>query len=30
VLSPLLTDGAHVTGFDRSGWYVVSTEREER
>jgi predicted GNAT superfamily acetyltransferase len=30
VLSPLLTDGAHVTGFDRSGWYVVSMEREER
>jgi predicted GNAT superfamily acetyltransferase len=29
VLSPLLTDGAHVTGFDRSGWYVVSMEREE-
>jgi predicted GNAT superfamily acetyltransferase len=30
VLSPLLTGGAHVTGFDRSGWYVVSMEREER
>ena len=30
VLSPLLTDGAHVTGFDRTGWYVVSMEREER
>jgi predicted GNAT superfamily acetyltransferase len=29
VLSPLLTDGAHVTGFDRSGWYVVSMEREK-
>ena len=30
VLSPLLTEGAQVTGFDRSGWYVVSMEREER
>jgi predicted GNAT superfamily acetyltransferase len=27
VLSPLLADGARVTGFDRSGWYVVSMER---
>jgi predicted GNAT superfamily acetyltransferase len=24
VLSPLLSDGARVTGFDRDGWYVVS------
>jgi predicted GNAT superfamily acetyltransferase len=24
VLAPLLTDGARVTGFDKSGWYVVS------
>jgi predicted GNAT superfamily acetyltransferase len=23
VLSGLLTDGGQVTGFDRSGWYVV-------
>jgi predicted GNAT superfamily acetyltransferase len=23
-LSPLMADGARVTGFDRSGWYVVS------
>jgi predicted GNAT superfamily acetyltransferase len=30
VLSPLITGGAHVTGFDRSGWYVVSTGKEER
>jgi predicted GNAT superfamily acetyltransferase len=30
VLSPLITGGAHITGFDRSGWYVVSTGREER
>jgi predicted GNAT superfamily acetyltransferase len=27
VLSPLLLGGARVTGFDRDGWYVVSTER---
>jgi predicted GNAT superfamily acetyltransferase len=26
VLSPLMADGARVTGFDRSGWYVVSME----
>src|SRR3984957_7266644 len=25
VLSPLLSSGARVTGFDRSGWYVIST-----
>ena len=30
VLSPLIAGGARVTGFDRSGWYVVSTERDER
>jgi predicted GNAT superfamily acetyltransferase len=30
VLSPLLRDGARVTGFDRDGWYVVSTERDEK
>ncbi|MEE6263796.1 GNAT family N-acetyltransferase [Plantactinospora sonchi] len=24
VLAPLLTQGARVTGFDRSGWYVVN------
>ena len=24
VLAPLLAGGARVTGFDRSGWYVVS------
>lgn len=30
VLSPLLSSGARVTGFDRNGWYVVSTERNER
>jgi predicted GNAT superfamily acetyltransferase len=30
VLSPLMADGARVTGFDRSGWYVVSMEGEER
>ena len=28
VLSPLLSGGARVTGFDRSGWYVVSTGKE--
>ena len=27
VLSPLLAGGARVTGFDRSGWYVLSMER---
>jgi predicted GNAT superfamily acetyltransferase len=30
VLSPLIAGGARVTGFDRSGWYVVSMGREER
>jgi predicted GNAT superfamily acetyltransferase len=30
VLSPLADGGARVTGFDRTGWYVVSTGREER
>jgi predicted GNAT superfamily acetyltransferase len=30
VLSPLLAGGGRVTGFDRSGWYVVCTGREER
>lgn len=30
VLSPLLGDGARVTGFDQSGWYVVLTGRDER
>ena len=25
VLSPLVASGARVTGFDRNGWYVVST-----
>jgi predicted GNAT superfamily acetyltransferase len=25
VMSPLLSSGAHVTGFARSGWYVIST-----
>ena len=30
VLSPLADGGARVTGFDRNGWYVVSTGREER
>jgi predicted GNAT superfamily acetyltransferase len=30
VISPLLAGGARVTGFDRTGWYVVSTGREER
>jgi len=24
VLAPLLAGGARVTGFDKSGWYVVS------
>jgi predicted GNAT superfamily acetyltransferase len=30
VLAPLIEGGASVTGFDRSGWYVVSTGRDER
>ena len=30
VLSPLITGGAHVTGFVRNGWYVVSMGREAR
>jgi predicted GNAT superfamily acetyltransferase len=30
VLSPLVAGGARVTGFDRSGWYVVSMEGDER
>jgi predicted GNAT superfamily acetyltransferase len=30
VISPLVAGGALVTGFDRTGWYVVSTGREER
>ena len=30
VLSPLMAAGGRVTGFDRSGWYVVSMERGER
>jgi len=30
VLSSLMADGARVTGFDRSGWYMVSMERDER
>jgi predicted GNAT superfamily acetyltransferase len=29
VLGPLLTAGARVTGFDRSGWYVVTREGTE-
>ena len=29
VLAPLMAGGARVTGFDRSGWYVVSTEGTE-
>jgi predicted GNAT superfamily acetyltransferase len=28
VLSPLVAGGARVTGFDRSGWYVVSMGRD--
>lgn len=28
VLAPLMAGGARVTGFDRSGWYVVSMERD--
>jgi predicted GNAT superfamily acetyltransferase len=30
VLSPLLDSGARVTGFDRSGWYVVSELCEQK
>ncbi len=29
VLAPLMAGGARVTGFDRSGWYVVCTGRDE-
>ena len=29
-LAPLVDRGARVTGFDRSGWYVASTGREEQ
>jgi predicted GNAT superfamily acetyltransferase len=29
VLSPLMTGGARVTGFDQSGWYMVSMERDK-
>lgn len=29
-LAPLMAGGGRVTGFDRSGWYVVSMEGEER
>jgi predicted GNAT superfamily acetyltransferase len=29
VLSPLLGNGARVTGFDRNGWYVVSRKETE-
>jgi predicted GNAT superfamily acetyltransferase len=29
VLAPLMESGARVTGFDRAGWYVVSTEGTE-
>ena len=25
-LAPLMDHGAHVTGFDRDGWYVVSLD----
>ena len=28
-LAPLMAAGARVTGFDRSGWYVVSAGRDE-
>jgi predicted GNAT superfamily acetyltransferase len=28
VLAPLMDGGARVTGFDRAGWYVVSTDTE--
>jgi predicted GNAT superfamily acetyltransferase len=28
-LAPLLADGARVTGFDRTGWYVVSRDQGE-
>lgn len=30
VLGPLMAGGARVTGFDRTGWYVVSMEGDER
>ena len=30
VLSPLLSGGARVTGFDRDGWYVVSLQGDDR
>jgi predicted GNAT superfamily acetyltransferase len=30
VLMPLISNGARVTGFDRDGWYVVTTEGEVR
>jgi predicted GNAT superfamily acetyltransferase len=32
VLAPLMAEGARVTGFDRSGWYVVTreTRRDDR
>jgi predicted GNAT superfamily acetyltransferase len=30
VLSPLLSGGARMTGFDRDGWYVVSLEGDVR
>lgn len=30
VLAPLMAGGGRVTGFDRSGWYVVSMEGDER
>jgi predicted GNAT superfamily acetyltransferase len=30
VLAPLMSGGARITGFDRSGWYVVAAEREMR
>jgi predicted GNAT superfamily acetyltransferase len=29
-LSPLMAAGALVTGFDKSGWYVVQTQEESR
>jgi predicted GNAT superfamily acetyltransferase len=29
VLAPLIAGGARVTGFDRDGWYVVSTATDE-
>jgi predicted GNAT superfamily acetyltransferase len=30
VLTTLLADGAHIAGFDRSGWYVVRRGGEDR